>query len=1464
MFKSLRTFGWATAAKLTPVEPMQTIQAQEHPRAIAHAFGGIAVSSGSNTVEFWRDQRLLLAGAGPSTVLHLKSVVYSLLSFGEFLAAGTGMGSIYIWTESLQDPQYLSTTHVSDILALLAWGEGVAAGALAVYVWPKPSPNTPIVAPMSLPSSGNVIALVKVGGRLVAGTFGSLDIWEAKDVRDQAQPSFTLLPPCGITTLAGVQGGLAAGLSMGSRVVFWPSEALETRNSSNSVSLGASDHVTILLLLHDRSLAAGTRADSVNIWHPAALEHGAYAPSAKLKGAGRVSALAQLYDGSIMAASNSVGRYNILLWPEETIRKGLVGSSASQLHTSGGALSLQNLPNGGLAASTDAQTINIWSKLGAEQDKMTSRLNVTQSMGFMQTLGNGGLAAGSSEYYFQLWMNETSVQRGVADYNFRDAIFLALPKIGPSSFAVAQHQGTGIRVWASTMLELTALGQINCLAALGAGLAAGTVGGIDLWQTLPKSNWTEPDRRLSAHSVTQMVLFDDYVAALAGEAQRQHVHVFSLSRNWSSQLAPVAAGGKEHLLAWSGGIAVSTVAEVIVWDVEAIAGRGPAKYLHAALSSHAFRAQSLRSGGIAVSSTTGLHLWPDSASVQQSPQSVAHLDTAEPVFSFLTLQDGGIAVGTQLSWLDLWKDPGEETDNSGLFEGLIQTAGAVYAVQTLAEGAAAGILGDDGPALVIFQNSQQKRLKLGGLPLSILQLADGRIAVGTNNKSVELWSIDPEVRHVLPLSGWGRALLQLGDALLVGTDGPYGLEVWNLRAAGSVSDGNHSSSASKSYASNSSNSTGSAVHCRMLLATVHAMAHVTNRVVVGTEVDLRIFDADVASCSGEGHQLHDSPVFAVAALPGGGLVAAGILYVLLWSADLTHPLLISDSLPVSSLVLNQGILATGSCVFIPLPCPAGTYASVTDRQKCLPCAHPWRSTPCGRECSLASEAHYLRSFGICLILGGCMFQLALWQERLKAVGSTLQTGLNGLSTVIMLISLASSLWKNKAANSILPLAGLAGSLAAFCSQTAAGHFLPLGVILLAASAVVMLLGEESHQPVFTIFGTLRPAVFWPSVALLPNGLALAAIANLTAWARKAPRMARSTEAGEFCEALTAVRQRGRDWESLAQVARTWMGQHMMCLALGVISVAQLSYHYHSVQVKNDARSGIVALAIAMAGLQILVSLHAVLSSRLPKSIAGFLLDRHMRYALICKKLCLLLKLAILCMPFQTVIDVNMSQKCVYQGFCPKECTDDGGICATNSESQCICMRRTLAELFTLINCFMSICTAFALTLADAVRFWRLPEFMSSVPRAERKLLAQVALACSLPSSQLCFLVLVRARCENLVITDAAALIYPGLLMVLLANEGKRALASWRERPPYSALWSDDFLRALQPWAALAAAFSAGHALQRGLHPPIQPLRLEAEFGVQWKLCWVAIAVSFAIGAVAALAIGPLSRGSYVS
>lgn len=257
------------------------------------------------------------------------------------------------------------------------------------------------------------------------------------------------------------------------------------------------------------------------------------------------------------------------------------------------------------------------------------------------------------------------------------------------------------------------------------------------------------------------------------------------------------------------------------------------------------------------------------------------------------------------------------------------------------------------------------------------------------------------------------------------------------------------------------------------------------------------------------------------------------------------------------------------------------------------------------------------------------------------------------------------------------------------------------------------------------------------------------------------------------------------------------------------------------------------------------------------------MDRHLRLAVALKYVALGLKLLVLVLPFQQVeADVYLWWQCETPAFCPATCMQHrGATCGTATSSSgnsvCICMAFEQKKLCILLNCLLVPFVSFGLTVVSAAKYFQCESFLTSVPYAKWKVLAQVVLTVVPPTLQaIYFFLIYKIPAPCLAIADVAVIIYPAMSLGLLANEAKRGLQGWRERS-FTTLFSDSLLVTLRPLAVLSAVLGAVAAAARAKSISANQWPDLLTDCSEATLPWVQISVLLTIGSLAAACLGPL-------
>lgn len=304
--------------------------------------------------------------------------------------------------------------------------------------------------------------------------------------------------------------------------------------------------------------------------------------------------------------------------------------------------------------------------------------------------------------------------------------------------------------------------------------------------------------------------------------------------------------------------------------------------------------------------------------------------------------------------------------------------------------------------------------------------------------------------------------------------------------------------------------------------------------------------------------------------------------------------------------------------------------------------------------------------------------------------------------------------------------------------------------------------------------------------------------------------------------------------------------------------------------EGDAGATLITLSVWAAAAQAMISGLAIAASAglCPGCLLqkfDFLTDRHFRLALALKKLALGLKLLVLTLPFpETMHSVYLYWQCETPALCPSSCTQRrGGTCGTiivdgNGACTCSALERNLEKVVA--NALLSVAVSLCFTLMRLRKLWKNPEYLgSSIQHPRGKLVAQLVLALVPATIQVLYLIMILEAHQCLTMADVLVIIYPSLVLELMASEVKRALQGWsvEKRSSFSTSFSDDLLLALRPIGVTLA--SLGGAVSMARASPLSATWPSSSVDCSGTATyWVLISLALFSGAVAAASMGPVA------
>lgn len=186
-----------------------------------------------------------------------------------------------------------------------------------------------------------------------------------------------------------------------------------------------------------------------------------------------------------------------------------------------------------------------------------------------------------------------------------------------------------------------------------------------------------------------------------------------------------------------------------------------------------------------------------------------------------------------------------------------------------------------------------------------------------------------------------------------------------------------------------------------------------------------------------------------------------------------------------------------------------------------------------------------------------------------------------------------------------------------------------------------------------------------------------------------------------------------------------------------------------------------------------------------------------------------------------------------------------------------------AEMSIVYNCAFTALVSVGLTVLSVKKYFKMEAFVKNpgIQLPKTKLIAQTVLVLVPALVQLCYLWLIcQAQGSCLTVADVGVIIYPNILLGLMANEVKRSLAAWSDetRALFSTSCSDALLLAMQPFGVVLAVLGSATAAARARG--IGPLWPTTSTDCSSSLApWTLISVLLAAGAVAAAFTGPVAK-----
>lgn len=770
-----------------------------------------------------------------------------------------------------------------------------------------------------------------------------------------------------------------------------------------------------------------------------------------------------------------------------------------------------------------------------------------------------------------------------------------------------------------------------------------------------------------------------------------------------------------------------------------------------------------------------------------------------------------------------------------------------------------------------------EQLNASQLPLALLQLPSGHMLVSMRSahsalhSTLEVWV--PSVRGFasqptasLTISGKVQALVPLADdgfaAVVNGSVGT--LQVWE-----------HIGQAIAGHPAEQIVTTSFPPTCALWAA---------EGLLVGTSQSLEIWLSPSEHTSTLLHT--SSSVTALQSLPGGSLaMGTAALEVHIWlstksavqgqDADMVLP---TPSLMHSIAVLSDGTLVAGGAAFIPVKCPSGQFSPGGRLYNCTPCAQGWLSVPGGSSCPFPDPkyvAWHSSTLVGCLGIGVLTSQLLRCLCRRPAVQPWLRQAKLACSGVALLLSLAAcgcseaataAEWVLLGTSLFCPLLMLPGFLA-----KAEGRYVALGLLVLETALIVEMLQTPAGQPSISPVGILRSGSRGGPEGLkqvfLLCALAFSGLAYSVPLEGHAPP--------EGVSQPPVVDPPGppstAKWRRLAAARaflKTFGGETTQVLVLSVVTGVQMGAQLVIRSGSTNASSALTLCAVFLAAANALSSSFALAVALgavphfLMKVCTPFV-DRHFRFSIVLKYMNLGLKLLVLILPFDKEVDLLLWWQCQTAALCPPSCTTKkAGTCGTaiNSTNQhvCVCAAFETAQLLVMVNCALTALVSMGVTVMSVSGLARCEPFIKHIRRPRCKLVAQVVLAVVPAAVQFAYLLQSFQDPQCLALSDVALIVYPSMLIGLLANEVKRGLRGWGDsKGELSTIFSDDFLMTIRPGTALFAAVASACAAARA-----------RSLGPSWPSpttnCgktvphWVVISMLFAAGAVASALLGPVA------
>lgn len=1323
-------------------------------------------------------------------------------------------------------------------------------------------------APAKLSVSSAASALLMLsGGALAAGTVtGEVDIWPdislLKDTSgtDGEEGAFDLETNIEATTLLGLPGGGLAAAGKGTSIDVWPNKSSVQRGGAAPLILSIESDTAVveaLTLLSDGGIAAaGTDMRLVHLWpDAAAVERGGPATQFLPLEAGAYSLMALENGGLAVGLVN--GKIDVWL-DDYAIQSGVpnVTLTTTRATSKDGlrfVFALFALPEGGIAAGTADSVIDIWpnSSWVESERSPAMTLRATGPVRAIVAFGNGGLAAACAldEGQINVWPDAASVKSGknapiVLLSGPGTTIFGALLALPGGGIAAGTLAGTVI-IWPDLdtilrgglpTLELQAAAAVYSLVFIpGVGMAAASwIGIINLWP----SNLQEEGEARSAAANSSLC-----PAAEARRLTRKPHRAPSLQA--SGYIFSVSPFGNN-------GLAVGTIGNNSgLIDLWPDTGDLP-EYAPLTLSTLGLPLAMIQlpDGGLAAGTNQNIvQLWR-AKNLQAGSPADATLVASGWVRALLILPDGGLALGCDSEsngTIDIWM--GAEYWSGAPPTLKLAASGPVWALLSLPNGglvAGTSELFLEGNALLggvvdvwptkdaVMQGARAPvRLFASGPVRSLQSLPGGGLVVGTSNFKVDFWLRSEAVQKglaksfELPTPAAVASSIAVMPAALIAGGGVF---TPSPCPAGDYSPGGLIDKC-RSCESNWQSVPGAA-DCRFVgLSTFRrilgGLALLIFALVCAVRLSLRLAkwspSFERLSCFGEGWCEGSTVPKSCAAL---AILACGIsLSMQLHAgAQLGYSIIADLAVTIAALISCALLLVpsniASSCRLVAQGIVALCVVSVSLRVS-APSTQP-ALTPFGPMRTLAGVEMWLLLSGLVLLLVACCVQRALeiHSEQQNEGGQELP-GPREHPAVVWSLT--------------------AGSLGTRSNGGAWGGGTWLGPTTGALGSLAPPLAEVQEESVE--LRSTAPPTIGPRAS---SFISMAVIEPVR---------------------MRCCLNRKQRWEwasAAATVASTWCSHHVMAMFGALMTLFNMSYQLSEAG-EVSVRAGLLLCVILCSSLQLLVSLLAevLVFCELPsrwRLLTKPLVDKHLRLTVVLKYTSHGIKMMLLNLPFTLVMDVNFFWRCDTPALCPSDCTErHKGVCATTTSNECVCQAWTSAKTLTLANCALNASILLGVALMSLPMYWVNTTMRIQLEWRRTKLISHLILAVAPPLIQLVYLALIcfeQPKC--LVWADVPLVVYPSLFLTLLANEAGRALRSWFPNTAgFSAVWSDNLIMTLRPFAGTLAALATAlcYARARAVSP-LWPPGTDYCGGTSWY--WGVCSVLFGLSAVATAAMGPVA------